>query len=834
MSKKLYILDTCVCIYDPDCIFKFEENDIIIPIVVIKELDKIKIETSERGYNARKITRQLDDLRTKHGSLIDWQVINKENGRICIKLPENKLNPQDPFDDQILAIAIEQKKYTEYESIALVTLDTNLRLKADAYGLGAQSYINPEIKDVNTNNILHIKDINFDITDIANENGICCPIPLLKNQCVVLHKQDGQTILAREKKGKLKIIKDKNLNIKPRNINQRFALEMLFDPDISLVTLQGVAGSGKSLLSLMSGLCQAVQGKYSKFLITKPIIPFGKDLGFLPGPQPLDAKILTPVGWTTMGQLKIGDEVISRDGKPTKILGIFPKGEKEVYKLTTTDETSTECCEDHLWYTQTLYEKSKKTGSVKTTKDINNTLFTKKRKNNVINHILPRNEAVEYYQREELPIPPYTLGAMLGDGCFYTRHPSFSNTDNEIIERVSEELKRLDCCMYITDNKYEFGIKNTNTIKRYCKAVKITNTESKEFIIYESLESASECLKQNIHSIKRRCYLNLIKDGYFYEFITPINRWGSNIKEQLEKLNLLGHRAWDKFIPDLYKYSSVDNRLNLLRGLMDTDGSVSKTHGAASFTTTSKQLALDVIEVVKSLGGRAVLRSRNRIGQKSKFNNITTRRITYEFALNLPNKFNPFFITRKASFYNSIQVSNVGIKSIEFVGKKPVQCISIDNPEHLYITDNFIVTHNTVEEKMQPWIKPLNDNIEIILMSKMVSGCKNIEDLYRQGILEIEALTYIRGRSIPRQIILIDESQNTSPSEMRTILTRVGEGAKIILSGDCSQIDNPLLNKFNNGLTHVINKLKNEEFVANIVLEKGERSSLANLAAEKL
>jgi len=119
-------------------------------------------------------------------------------------------------------------------------------------------------------------------------------------------------------------------------------------------------------------------------------------------------------------------------------------------------------------------------------------------------------------------------------------------------------------------------------------------------------------------------------------------------------------------------------------------------------------------------------------------------------------------------------------------------------------------------------------------MSKMVSGCKNIDDLYRQGILEIEALTYIRGRSIPRQIILIDESQNTSPSEIRTILTRVGEGAKIILSGDCSQIDNPYLNKFNNGLTHVINKLKNEESVANIVLEKGERSRLANLAAEKL
>ena len=829
-------------IYDYDAIFKFEDNDIVIPIVVIQELDKIKVEPSERGYNARKITRHLDELREKQGSLIHWQQVNEQGGRLCIRLPVQKLDTRASFDDQILAIALEQQEYKkDYKAIVLVTLDTNLRVKADAYNLGAESYTNPEIKDTNLNNTLHIdlKEVEFDITDIGSKDGIDCPVALLKNQCVILHKQDGNTILAREKKGKLKIIKNREVyGIKSRNVYQKFALEMLFDPDVKLVTLQGIAGGGKTILSSVSGLNQTISGQYNKLLVSKPVIPVGKqDLGFLPGPQPLDAKILTPTGWTTMGDLKVGDEVISRNGKATKVLGIYPKGIKEVYKITTTDETSTECCEDHLWYTQTLYERQKEIGSIKSTKQIIDTLITKRRKKNALNHIIPRNEAIEYIQQEDLPILPYTLGVLLGDGSLGKRHVSFASKDNEIINRVNAELYILGSRVADHNTKnYSYSIINATLVSfrgRIPQRIKITNITDNKFKIFNNLNDASEQLKLNAYLIKYRCYKKIIKDNYKYEFIKPERRWDDNIKEQLEKLNLLGHKAWDKFIPDIYKYSSIENRLNLLRGLMDTDGTVNK-NGQSSFTTTSKQLALDLIEIVKSLGGRALLRSRNRIGQKSKFNNITTRRITYEFSISLPEKYNPFFLSRKSLRFKCKSINSVIIKSIEPVGKKEVQCILVDNPEHLYITDNFIVTHNTLEEKMAPWIKPIVDNLEIIFMSKLVAGIKTIEDLKKAGLFDIEALAYIRGRSIINTFIICDEIQNISPSETRTLLTRMGENTKAIFLGDISQIDNPYLNKYNNGLTHVINKLKNEDCVAHITLEKGERSHLANLAAERL
>ena len=141
----------------------------------------------------------------------------------------------------------------------------------------------------------------------------------------------------------------------------------------------------------------------------------------------------------------------------------------------------------------------------------------------------------------------------------------------------------------------------------------------------------------------------------------------------------------------------------------------------------------------------------------------------------------------------------------------------------------------TLEEKMNPWMRPIYDNLEIaMMMNKGIAGCKTVEDLQKQGMLEVEPLTFIRGRSIPRQYMLLDECQNLNPLEIKTIISRCGEGTKILATGDCQQIDNPYLNKYNNGLTHVINKLKNEDCVAHITLEKGERSHLANLAAERL
>jgi PhoH-like ATPase len=132
-----------------------------------------------------------------------------------------------------------------------------------------------------------------------------------------------------------------------------------------------------------------------------------------------------------------------------------------------------------------------------------------------------------------------------------------------------------------------------------------------------------------------------------------------------------------------------------------------------------------------------------------------------------------------------------------------------------------------VEDKMNPWMQPIYDNVELLLnLTK--------KDLVDMGLIEIEPLTYIRGRSIPNQYIVIDESQNLTPHEVKTIITRVGDRTKIVLTGDLYQIDNPYVDSSNNGLSFVVNGFKGKSIAGHVTLRKGERSELAELASDLL
>jgi PhoH-like ATPase len=142
----------------------------------------------------------------------------------------------------------------------------------------------------------------------------------------------------------------------------------------------------------------------------------------------------------------------------------------------------------------------------------------------------------------------------------------------------------------------------------------------------------------------------------------------------------------------------------------------------------------------------------------------------------------------------------------------------------------------SVEEKLNPWMQPIFDNVEYLMNlsrseKKLGRGYHELVDL---GILEIEPLTYIRGRSIPNQFMIVDEAQNLTPHEVKTIITRVGDGTKIVLTGDPYQIDNPYVDQTNNGLVHVVNRFQQEKLAGHVTLSKGERSPLAELAANLL
>lgn len=140
----------------------------------------------------------------------------------------------------------------------------------------------------------------------------------------------------------------------------------------------------------------------------------------------------------------------------------------------------------------------------------------------------------------------------------------------------------------------------------------------------------------------------------------------------------------------------------------------------------------------------------------------------------------------------------------------------------------------TIDEKLKPWMQPVFDNLEYLLAGYDSSSFGEMNDLLSSGVIEVEALTYIRGRSIPEQFIIVDEAQNLTPHEVKTIVSRVGENTKIVLTGDPFQIDNPYMNESNNGLSYIVDRFKNLPLAGHITLEKGERSALANAAAELL
>ncbi|MBW8879803.1 MAG: PhoH family protein, partial [Acidobacteria bacterium] len=138
-----------------------------------------------------------------------------------------------------------------------------------------------------------------------------------------------------------------------------------------------------------------------------------------------------------------------------------------------------------------------------------------------------------------------------------------------------------------------------------------------------------------------------------------------------------------------------------------------------------------------------------------------------------------------------------------------------------------------IEQKLNPWMQPIYDNVEFLMsLSKQeLKTGRSYQELIDLGYIEIEPLTYIRGRSIPNQYIIVDEAQNLTPHEVKTIITRVGEATKVVLTGDPYQIDNPYVDATSNGLTTVVEKFKGEAVAGHVTLSKGERSALAELAS---
>ena len=524
--------------------------------------------------------------------------------------------------------------------------------------------------------------------------------------------------------------------VAPKTANQRKYIDAISNNDLTFGI--GPAGTGKSFLAVAMAVQALFSKQVNRIILTRPAVEAGERLGFLPGDlqdkvdpylrplydalfdlvdnervtkmlekriieiaplafmrgrsQPLESLLLTPDGWRKMGEIKIGDLVVGSDGKPTEVLGVFPQGKKAVYRLTMTDNSTALACAEHLWQVRTMEDKRRnKPARVLETQE----MLPNFRRNHQYRYELPILSAPVEFEFQEVPLDPYALGLLLGDGCISDKtSPSFTSTDKELVSALEFSFSGLD--------------------------LKIRQKSSIDYVISNPLAGKG--------------------GNKFY----PVR---NHLRQALRNLNLAGTVSSTKFIPKCYLYNSAEVRIAVLQGLLDTDGGPVTQEGRTcriQYVTTSETLKDNVIFLVRSLGGVAYWRKRIAEGRKPGFANgrpVPFKSDAYVLDIRLPQCVKPFRLKRKAEIYEKTGGGHPMrfIKNIEYIGKMETQCISVDALDSLYVTDDFILTHNTLSDAF----------------------------------------------------IILDEAQNTSGEQMKMFLTRIGFGSKAVVTGDITQIDLP-------------------------------------------
>ncbi|QVN18840.1 replicative DNA helicase [Burkholderia pyrrocinia] len=347
--------------------------------------------------------------------------------------------------------------------------------------------------------------------------------------------------------------------------------------------------------------------------------------------QPLDARVRTLTGWKPMGELAVGDALASVDGAPSVVTGIYPQGERQVYRVRFSDGRSAECCDEHLWC---VHFRGWGKPRVLSTGEIR-TLLARERYRNRLWIDMPSGE---FGHREALPVDPWVLGALLGDGAIGGTAVRFSVKAEETLNRMRA---RVDASLELEHaGQYDWRIKRR--------------------------PSAAGQARPSANPLKTA----------------------------LEQLGVWGRTSYDKFIPRSYLDSDKDARLDLLRGLLDTDGWV-ESWGTVRYSTASAQLANDVRELARSLGAWC------QIAEKATSFTVDGERKTgataYVCTISHPDPQSLFLFEGKRERLagGRMRRKMPVITGIEPTRRTATQCISVSHPSRLYVTDDYVVTHNT-------------------------------------------------------------------------------------------------------------------------------------------
>lgn len=421
--------------------------------------------------------------------------------------------------------------------------------------------------------------------------------------------------------------------------------------------------------------------------------------------HPLNTKILTPSGFIKMKDVNIGQNVLTPKGGVSKVTGVFPQGRKDIYRITFEDGRFSESCLEHIWPIQWQFGELNNTGKShhRKTGVKNMTLeevISKRKTNKHFNERagVPLVDFSKDASRSSLPLDPWLLGFLIGDGSMSSdRSLIFSNQEQEMIDRVKGSLP--DNCEISKYQKNNYGIKGTERGKNPC--------------------------------------LNILRD-----------------------LELSGKLSYQKFIPKIYKNAKFLDKVDLLNGLIDTDGHAG-TSGDLSYSTSSKQLAEDVRDLIWSIGGVCTIKEKQPYytykGERRKGRLSYNVKIKYRDPKSLASL--PFKKDRLPT-EEDYQYSNrcLKISKIELVRKDDAQCIMIDDDEHLYVIDDYIATHNTESAKQLAITQGLkflrfdmSEYMEKHTVSKLIGAPAGYVGYDQSGLLAEEV------NKNPHSVVLFDE-----------------------------------------------------------------------------
>ena len=408
--------------------------------------------------------------------------------------------------------------------------------------------------------------------------------------------------------------------------------------------------------------------------------------------EPLDALIKIPNGWKKMGDISLGDTVIGRDGQPTKVIGVYPQGVKRLFKVEFADGRSVNAGLEHLWTVISNGEdknrKHRLKRTVMNTETIMKYLEGKKKDKSTTSRYYIDLVIPEDFGDIDLPVDPYILGVLLGDG--HMKSLRITNISDHILNMISERLP---------SNMMISRIDRKNLSIKY-------------------------------KDLKDRSY---------------------NLKYELTKLGLINTRAWEKFIPPEYFIGSVEQRYELLRGLMDTDGDAAKG-GSLSYSTSSEQLAKDIQLLIRGLGNICSISTRvphftykgeKKRGRLSYRLNMRMKEPTR--CITLPKRLERVKKVNQYSKYLKLRIDK-----ITEVEAAEAQCIAVDNEDKLYVTNDYIVTHNTLIASYA--LSDLKKRFMVLILPRFID--KWIGDIVELTDIEKEEIFVITGSKAIIDVIL--------------------------------------------------------------------------------